>query len=126
MIHLDTNVLIRALVQNTPHAQRVEQWLAAGEEMRISDVAWCEFLCGPVTAEQTQLAETALGPPIPFSSEDATVAARLFNLGGRRRGSMVDCMVAATSIRAASELATENVDDFMRFETHGLRLVRLT
>jgi predicted nucleic acid-binding protein len=68
------------------------------------------------------LAARLLGEPISFIAEDAELSARLFNLSGRRRGTLADCMVAATALRLDAELATANALDFARFEAAGLRL----
>jgi predicted nucleic acid-binding protein len=46
------------------------------------------------------------GEPVLFDGIDATLAAQLFNAGGRRRGTMIDSMVAAIAIRAGATLAT--------------------
>jgi predicted nucleic acid-binding protein len=91
----------------------------------MSVVTWTEFLCGPVEAAGIDLAARMIEEPEPLVVGDALVAARLFNQGGRRRGSLVDCMIAAIAIRVGAELATTNVADFRRFESAGLTLVAL-
>ena len=50
MIHLDTNYLIGLLVHGSAPALDVDKWLASGEDLAASAVAWSEFLNGPVTA----------------------------------------------------------------------------
>jgi predicted nucleic acid-binding protein len=70
-----------------------------------------------------ELASRVAGEQVSFTSGDAVVAAHLFNVSGRRRGTLVDCMVAATAIRGNAELATANPSDFRRFEKAGLRIV---
>ena len=89
----------------------------------MSVITWTEFLCGPVEATGTDLAARMIEEPEPLVAGDALVAARLFNLGGRRRGSLMDCMIAAVAIRIGAELATTNAADFRRFESAGLALV---
>ena len=58
-----------------------------------------------------------------FVAADASPCADLFNLGGRRRGSLLDCMIAAVAVCADAALATTNPGDFRRFQTAGLRVV---
>ncbi len=60
--------------------------------------------------------------PLPFAEADCVLSARLFDLGGRRRHSLLDCMIAAVALRAGAALATANPSDFRRFEPAGLRL----
>ncbi len=126
VIHLDTNFLIMALVPGSSEDARVRGWLAARTPLGISAVSWAEFLCGPMEGDEGGLASRVLPDPVPFVAADADLAARLFVMGERRRGSLADCMIAATAIRLDAELATVNLDDFRRFGSAGLRLVDQT
>jgi predicted nucleic acid-binding protein len=120
VIQLDTSYLIRALVKGSPQDQALRSWLRSGEPLAMSAIAWGEFLCGPADPGQVELAARLIPERVPFTEDDAALAARLFNDSGRRRGSFVDCMISATAIRAESVLATANPDDFRRFEKSGL------
>jgi predicted nucleic acid-binding protein len=122
VIHLDTNFLIHALVEGTREDRKLRDWLAAGQDLGISTVAWAEFLCGPIEPAAVELVGQVLRDHAPFGEGDAALAARLFNDTGRRRGSLADCMIASTAIRAGAALATRNVQDFRRFENAGLTL----
>jgi len=120
VIHLDTSFLIRALIAGTGEDYELQRWINSGTTLRINAVAWTEFICGPLDAGDLSLAATIVGEPLPFAGDDAVHAAELFNQTGRRRGSLFDCMIAATAIRANAILATGNRIDFQRFR--GLRL----
>lgn len=123
MIHLDTNYLIGLLVKGSVAALEVDAWLAAGESLAASAIAWTEFLNGPVTPLEVSRAEAVLQSRIvPFAQPEAVLAAELFNKTGRRRGSRFDCLIAATAIRAQAEIATVNQPDFKVFVPHGLKL----
>jgi predicted nucleic acid-binding protein len=122
VIHLDTSFLIRAGSPSTVEARRFRTWLDRGETVRISAVAWAEFLCGPVTPLAMENAAELLGEPEALTGRDATLAAHLFNRSGRRRGSLTDCLVASIAMSADASLATSNVADFRRFEPFGLAL----
>lgn len=121
-IHLDTSFLIRSLVVGTNEAALLAEWLKSKRTVSISVICWTEFLCGPLTPEQKDLTLQVLGDPLPFLASDAAEAARLFNMSGRRRGTLMDCMIAAAAIRAGAELATPNKADFLRLESLGLKL----
>jgi len=123
VIHLDTSFLIRALVPASSHDRRLREWIARGEPLGMSAIAWAEFLCGPVDEHQVKLAAQIVSERVPFGEEDAAVAARLFNESGRHRGSLVDCMIAAAALRAGAAVATANPSDFRRFEAGGINLV---
>lgn len=122
MIHLDTSFLIRALVADSPESALLHSWIASKLPVGISAVPWTEFLCGPLTEEQIELALALLSEPTAYTAAHAQRAATLFNTSGRRRGSLVDCMVAAAAIEAGAALATSNPKDFQRFEPEGLLL----
>lgn len=123
MIHLDTNYLIGLLVKGSPQARDVDGWLADGQTLAASAIAWTEFLNGPVTPLEVTRAEAVLQSRIiPFGQPEAVLAAELFNKTGRRRGLRFDCLIAATAILAKAEVATVNQSDFNAFLSHGLKL----
>lgn len=112
MIHIDTGFLIRALLPGSDEDARLRGWVESGEPLAISSVAWAEFLCGPLAAEDATLASAIFGEALPFTAQDAAVAAAAFNAGGRRRGTLADCMIAAVAVGADASLATSNHRDF--------------
>lgn len=122
MIHLDTGFLIHALSAGSAADRALRSWLQQGEPIAASCVGWAELLCGPLWERHRALAARLVPEPVPFDEQDAVLAAELFNLGGRRRGSLVDCMVAATAIRRGAHLATTDTRDFGRFAGAGLVL----
>jgi hypothetical protein len=76
MIHLDTNYLIGLLVKGSPQALEVDAWLAAGQPLAASAIAWTEFLNGPVTPLEVSRAEAVLQSRIvPFGRPEAVLAA---------------------------------------------------
>ncbi len=123
-VYLDTSFLIRALVAGTAEDRLLRGWLAEGRSVRIGSVAWAEFLCGPLSDEEQELAHGIVGQPTPFSAEDAALAAQLFNESGRRRRTFLDCLIAASALRGRGELATSNADDFEPFTDRGLSVLR--
>ena len=123
MILLDTNVLIRMLVEGTSAADRVSRWIASGEDLCTSAICWYEFVSGPVDDEGIALAGAAIADRvIPFTADHARESSRLWNATGRARRMRIDAMVAAASIVTTAELATENREDFAPFVSFGLRL----
>jgi predicted nucleic acid-binding protein len=121
-IHLDTDFLIRSLRRDSTVDGTMRSWLEEDTALAMSTVAWTEFLWGPVTDSMLDLAARLVPERIAFDDRDATLAARLFNASGRRRGSLADCMIAATAIRHDAALATLNTTDFRPLEPAGLRL----
>ena len=89
----------------------------------MSTIAWGELLCGPLSVELLGVATRVVSQRVPFHEDDAQLSAQLFNESGRRRGSLVDCMIAATALRLGATLATANIADFRRFKSAGLALI---
>lgn len=122
-IHLDTSFLINAMRPDRPEKSQLEEWLDQGADIEISAFAWAEFWCGPATAEHRKAARDLLPEPIPLTGADAEIAARLFNLTGRRRRLFRDCVIAAVAMSSNAAVATRNVADFRRFESEGLTVL---
>ncbi len=125
-VHLDTSWLIRALVPGTQEGEQLVRWLASDTPLRMSTLAWAEFLCGPepagAGAPWSALAARVVRRRIPLSDDEAREAARLFSAGGRRRGSLADAVIAATAILDAAALATVDTRGFRAWEDAGLEL----
>lgn len=126
MIHLDTNVLITMGDPGSKVAAASRTWLESGESLAMSALAWTEFCCGPLAASKLRAAEALLASVEAYLPADAELAARLFNRSGRRRGSRVDCMIAATAIRCRARLATLNLADFQPLAAQGLALAAMS
>jgi predicted nucleic acid-binding protein len=122
MICLDTNYLIRGILQGSAEASRMIEWSHAGEEMVTPMAAWFEFLCGPVTKDREAAARAFLSQIVPFDEIQAAVAAILFNGTGRKRNLRVDAIIAGTALALGAKLATGNRIDFAPFVDLGLEL----
>ena len=114
MIHLDTSFLIRALIPGTLEERHLRSWLAGDTAIGMSAVSWAEFLCGPLSEEDAMAAAAIVGEAVSLTADQSVCAAELFNLAGRRRGSFVDCLIAACAIAEGAALATANPGDFAR------------
>jgi predicted nucleic acid-binding protein len=123
MIHLDTSFLIHALVPSSRADKRLRKWLRDGDDLAISSITWAEFLCGPVGAAEVDVVSAMFQEITPYIAADSEMTARLFNVGGRRRSTLADCMIAAVAIRAGAPLATANPSDFERFAAESLTIV---
>ncbi len=123
MIHLDTSFLIQSLVAGSESDKKLQTWLANGDALGISTIAWSEFMCGPLTSDQQVLAETLVGTPEPFIRLDADKAAELFNLSGRRSRSLADWQIAAVALRCSARIATVNRPDSLALEPFGVVLL---
>jgi predicted nucleic acid-binding protein len=121
-VHLDTCFLIRSLIPGSAEDKALRGWLGRRVQVAISAIAWAEFLCGPLTDPDRVTARKLAGLPLAFGEAQADGAARLFNHGGRRRGSFVDCLIAAAAMADRATLATGNPEDFRDFVDVGLEI----
>jgi predicted nucleic acid-binding protein len=122
LIHVDTSFLIRALVPGTTEDRTLRSWITAGTPLAMSAVGWAELLCGPLEEAHLALVRRIVSHIAPFEVETAALAAHLFNRSGRRRGTLADCMIAATAMNAGAMLASSNPADFKRLVVEGLQL----
>src|SRR2546426_227546 len=81
-----------ALAPGPAEDRRLGAWRGEGMGVGTGAVCWAEFLCGPVLTSALDLAARIVPDPPPFTAVDAASTASLFDVGGRRRGSFVDCM----------------------------------
>jgi predicted nucleic acid-binding protein len=124
MICLDTNYLVRGLLEGARESSELVLWRQSGEILLSAAPAWYEFLCGPITDLQIRIIQSFLSGGIAaFEEIQATEAARLFNAIGRIRRLRTDTMIAATAIVAGASLATSNMEDFRVFIPLGLKIV---
>lgn len=126
MTHVDTSFLIRSLVAASSEDKQLRRWMESSESLALSAIAWAEFACGPVNAEQLSQVLLIFGEPLAFTHAQAETAAELFNSTGRVRGKFVDCMIAAAALESGASLATSNPRDFVRFRSLGLQVVSMT
>jgi len=124
VIHLDANFLIDGVVARTSESDDIIDWLSEGEVIACSSIVWLEFLNGPVVADHGRVARERflIGGILPFDEKQAALAARFFNLTGRRRSLKFDCLIAAAAVASGARLATRNTADFQPFISLGLQL----
>jgi predicted nucleic acid-binding protein len=123
MILLDTNYLIRILVNGSEEADQAVFWFET-TELCTSTVVWYEFLSGPVDAEGVEVIQALLRDRIlPYNATQAAESARLFEATGRMRWLRVTSMIAASAIISNVTLATKDTDDFRTFVPFGLKML---
>jgi predicted nucleic acid-binding protein len=88
-------------------------------------LAWAEYSCGPLSSEERELSWQLIeGSPVPLDRFIAELGAQFFNSTGRRRGSLADCLIAATAVNEDAVFLTLNRHDFLPFEPLGLKLAK--
>ena len=125
MVHLDTNCLVDIHAPKSRVRFWLREKLRLGERVSCSALAWAEYLCGPLSREERELSWQLIeGSPAKLDSFVAELGAQFFNATGRRRGSLADCLIAATAVSHNAVFITLNERDFLPFESLGLKLTK--
>lgn len=122
MILLDTSVLVDALTGPRRSAPLMRRAIERGERIVIPALVLYEWLRGPRIPEELA-AQEALFPAasaLPFGSQEAALAARLYSLVARPRGRELHLAIAAHALAWDAELWTLNLADFR--DLPGVRL----
>ncbi len=114
MIVVDTSVLVDALTGPRRSAPALRRAIESGERLLLSSLVLYEWLRGPRLREELE-AQEALLPreqSLPFTFEEAALAARLYSEVPHVRGREVDLAIAASTIAHGARLWTLNREDF--------------
>lgn len=122
VIHLDTSFLIQAELPHTPAAHALAGWLRDRVPLRISLVAWTEYLAGVSRPEQVAHWRALIDGFDGLTDPQCQLAAQLQRLAGGGPARLADGLIAAGAIGAGAALATVNRRDFLPFIDHGLVL----
>jgi len=122
-VHLDTSVLIDALVGPRPLLAALTNLTERGDRPVISTMVLYEWLRGPRTRADLVVQEDLFprAEALPFGVPEADMAAKLYTRVRRARQREFDIAVAACAIVHGGALWTLNRDDFK--DIPELRLV---
>lgn len=122
-IHLDTSVLIGAIVDAGVTLDRLEARLRDGERLTCCTLVLYEWARGPRLPGQLEMQQRLFegSPPAPFGREEAMVAADLYRRMARPRRREIDLAIAACALTRGAALWTLNPRDFA--DIPGLTLV---
>jgi predicted nucleic acid-binding protein len=114
MIHLDTSVLVDALVGPRRSAGALREAIEKGERLTLSTLVLYEWRRGRRLPEELA-AQEALFPnesAVAFGWHEAALAAELYRAVRRARGREIDLAIAACALVHAAEFWTLNAQDF--------------
>ena len=114
MTIVDTSALIDSLTGPKRSADKLRQFIAAGERLLLPTLVLYEWWRGP-RREEELAAQEALFPreqALPFGVEEALAASRLYQHVNRPRGRELDLAIAAHAVVRDAKLWSLNVADF--------------
>ena len=122
MIVVDTSVLIEALGAGGSMRGEFRNAISASHRMVVPALVLYEWLRGPRLPEELAVQEAVLpsSEALPFSSDEARIAADLYREVARPRGREIDLAIAACTIAWDGRLWTLNTADFA--DLPGMRL----
>lgn len=114
MVVVDTSALIDSLVGPRRSAPRLRALIEDGERLVLPALVLYEWWRGPRQPEELAAQEALLpsAEALPFGTEEAELASRLYGIVRRPRGREVDLAIAAHAVSRTAALWTLNVDDF--------------
>ena len=114
IVHLDTSVLVEALVPNGAMTQAFRRLLRAGDKPTLSTIVLYEWRRGPRTPEERALRMAVMPDDlvVSFGPAEAGRAAELYRAVRRPRGREADLAIAACAIEREAALWTLNTGDF--------------
>lgn len=122
IVHLDTSALVGALTGPRRALPKLTAIVQEGHRIGCSTLVLVEWLRGPRTRAELSAQESILprDGAVPFTPEEASVAARLYAQLARPRGREIDLAIAACALTQGAAFWTLNLQDFR--DVPGLRL----
>ena len=122
-VHVDTSALIDALTGARRSLDTLIDLTDQGHRLNLSAIVLFEWLRGPRTRAELSVQEDLFPQKrtVPFGSEQAVIAARLYSVVSRPRGREIDLAVAACALHDGASLWTLNPADFR--DVPGLSLI---
>jgi predicted nucleic acid-binding protein len=126
VIHLNTNMLIDPVTSQSAQVIMVHRWVKNQIPLEVSVITWSEFFNSPHTEEQKNAVHAvSRGGIQPFTQVQAEFASRLFHMTGCKRGSHVDCVIAAAASCNHHPVATRHIAEFERFIPYGIKVLKV-
>jgi predicted nucleic acid-binding protein len=113
-VHLDADFLIRVAMVHGPERERLLGLAETDADIRMSAIAWYEFLRGPRTPEELAMAGLLLDDEdiVPWTVELAGRAADTYRRGRISRRRANDIAIGTTAAAERALLLTVNPSDF--------------